>query len=108
MERDDHQFGRRVTATALLGSVPVWAALLFTFLRDGEPRRYLVALALTLPIPLVLMVVRLRWTTYPSCGSRIRVPWNDPAYRRGGELTYNCPGCQTTWHTHLRPGSPTS
>ena len=107
-EGDDRGFGIRVMAMAFLGSIPVWGGLLTALWMKCEPVGYLVALAVTLPIPLAILGFAFRWTKCPACGQRIRVPWRSKEHLRGGMLRYTCESCRIVWRTHLYPGSDVS
>ena len=104
-KRDDRRFGRRFMLTAVVSSIPVWAGLLIAgWLR--LPIFWLIGiLCVTLAIPLTVLTIRFRWTECPFCGRRVRVPWNNREFRRGGMLRYTCEQCRVVWSTYLFPGS---
>lgn len=102
---DDRQFGFRVMRTAVLASIPVWIGLLTALLLKAQLTGYIVALLVTLPIPLIILGTAFRYTKCPKCGQQIRVPWRSLEYRHGGMLRYTCDRCHIEWATHLYPGS---
>ena len=104
-QREDHRFGLRFMVTMFAASIPVWIALTIPFVLGWPLIRYGIGLLITLPISLLFILWRFRFTQCPNCGRVIRVPWRSREFRRGGMLRYDCDHCRIVWATHLYPGS---
>lgn len=104
-ERDDYQFGLRVIVAVVVAAMPVWIGLGAAYALDWRLAGYLITLACSLPISLLIIYFSARSAKCPKCGRLVRINWRTREFRRGGMLRYFCEDCRIEWATHLYPGS---